>query len=73
LAGAVVVAVAVPAGFAGFLALAVAVVVAAAAAGASFFLAEAEASFVSFFGPILKGGDLEENNQTIQNNILYIK
>jgi hypothetical protein len=47
-------------GFVVFLALAVAaavVVVAAAAAVVSFFLAEAEASF---FGPILKGGDLKQ-------------
>jgi hypothetical protein len=43
-------------GFVVFLALAVAVV---AATGVSFFFAEAEASFASFFGAILKGGDLK--------------
>jgi hypothetical protein len=40
-----------------------------AAAGVSFFFAEAEASFVSFFGPILKDGDLEK--KIIKNQIKF--
>ena len=53
----VVVVVVLLAGFVVFLALAVAAA-AVVAAGVSFFFAEAEASFVSFFGPMLKGGNL---------------